>query len=134
MKKIFFTIAINLIGIIMIAQTKESNQRLKYITHAPDGSVSMTIYDEIGKDSMKLESVDDFYWYEILDPATSESIHTAPNRGKICEIDKTKIEVGTYDLRLFTNNFIITSKITITATRKFSSKLKPTMVLVATRE
>lgn len=134
MKKIIFTIALNLIGVILIAQTKESTQKLKYITHAPDGSVAMTIYDEIGEDTMKLVSVNDFYRYEILEPATSESIYNAQNNGKNCDIDKTKIDEGTYDLRLFTSNFIITSKITITATRKIYSTLKKSKDFVASRE
>jgi len=46
MKKVVFTIVFNLIVVVMFAQSNEAPKRLKYVTQAPDGSVSMTIYDD----------------------------------------------------------------------------------------
>ncbi len=40
-------------------------------------------------------------------------IHRSDNRGKMCEIDKTKLEEGTYTLKVYTKDFVITSDITI---------------------
>lgn len=122
MKKIIFTIATFLVISVSFSQNSNTPQRLKYVTEAPDGSIAMTIYDDSRDDSMKLESADSFYKYEIVEPSTSEAIYSSGNQGKECQIDKTKFNSGTYDIRLYTSNFVITSKITITATRKL---LKP---------
>ena len=75
----------------------------------------MTIIDDTREDVMKLESANTFYKYQILDPRTAEPVFSASNRGKACEIDKTKLVAGTYDLKLYTSNFVITSKITVSA-------------------
>jgi hypothetical protein len=124
MKKIILTIAISLVVAISFAQHSDNAQRIKYVTEAPDGSIAMTIYDDTREDNMKLESADAFYKYEILDPATSEPLYSSNNKGKDCVIDKTKFKAGTYNLRLFTSNFVITSKITISAARKFYQATK----------
>jgi len=134
MKKIIFTMVLSLIGVTVIAQTKETPQCLKYITQAPDGSVAMTIYDDSREDNMKLESANDFYRYEILEPSISEAIYTSRNSGKTCTIDKTKITAGTYNLRLYTSNFVITSKIIIAATKKMYSSLQTDKDIIASRE
>ena len=134
MKKVILTIAVLAIGFIGFAQDKaNAPQRLKYVTTGPDGEVSMTIYDDTREDSMKLESANDFYRYEVLDPTTGEAVFASRNQGKECTIDKTKLASGTYNLRLYTSNFVITSKLAVKATRKMPSTLHPVGEVVASR-
>ena len=121
MKNIALTILFSLVGIIALSQTNQNSERVKYIITAPDGSVSMTIFDDSSEDSMKLEATDTFYKYQILDTRTAEVIYGSKNMGKECHIDKSKIAAGTYDIRLFTSNFIITSKITVSALFNFDT-------------
>ncbi len=135
MKKVVLTAAVLVLGLVGFAQTNSNApQRLKYVTTAPDGSVAMTIYDDTREDSMKLESADNFYKYEIVEPTTSEAIYASHNKGKECTIDKTKIVAGTYDLRLYTSSFVITSKITVTAARKMRLPLQPVGDIIASNE
>jgi hypothetical protein len=135
MKKVVLTAVVLVLGLVGFAQTNSNApQRLKYVTTGPDGSVAMTIYDDTREDSMKLESADNFYKYEIVEPTTSEAIYASHNKGKECTIDKTKIAAGTYDLRLYTSSFVITSKITVTATRKMHSPLQPVGDIIASNE
>ena len=124
MKKIALTIIVSLVGIITFSQTNKNSERAKYITTAPDGSVSMTIFDDSSEDSMKLEAADAFYKYQILDTGTAEVIYASKNKGNECHIDKSKIAAGTYNIRLFTSDFIITSKITISPLFKFDTSTK----------
>jgi len=124
MKKAVFTLVVSLVGLVVFSQAIEGPQLVKYITEAPDGSIAMTIIDDSREDNLTLESADDFYKYQILDPATSEPIYSSNNSGKECQIDKKKLAEGTYDLRLYTTSFVITSKITISATRKFNRSMK----------
>jgi len=117
MKKLILTIIALVVATVSYAQDNtQVSQRLKYITTAPDGSIAMTIYDDTKKDNMKLESAISFYRFEILDTKTSESVYASKNQGKECTIDKTKIASGTYNVRLYTSNFIITSEIIISET------------------
>ncbi len=117
MKKLILTIVALVVAAASYAQDNtQVSQRLKYITTAPDGSVAMTIYDDTKKDNMKLESANSFYRFEILDTKTSEPVYSSVNQGKECTIDKRKIASGTYNVRLYTSNFIITSKIIISET------------------
>lgn len=124
MKKVIFTIVLSLVIALTFAQTGNNSQRLKYVTNGPDGNVSMIVYDDIREDSMKLESANAFYKYQILDTETSEPIYSANNKGKECTIDKSKIAAGKYKLRLYTSNFVITSKITVSAIRKLNSNFR----------
>ena len=124
MKKVFLTIVLSLIVGITFSQSNSNSQRLKYITNGPDGKVAMTIYDDSREDSMKLESANTFYKYQILDIETSEPIYSSNNRGKECIIDKSKIAAGNYNIRLYTSNFVITSKITVSATSKINAITK----------
>ena len=125
--KVVLTIAVVLMTFVGFAQDKATaSQRLKYITTAPDGTVAMTIYDNTSEDNMELKSANNFYKFEILDPRTSEPVYASSNNGKECTIDKTKIAAGTYNLRLYTSNFVITSKIAISTTRKLRDALQPT--------
>lgn len=124
MKKITLTIVISLIGIIAFSQTNNNSERATYIITAPDGSVSMTIFDDSSEDSIKLEAADAFYKYQILDTRTAEVIYVSKNKGNECYIDKSKIAAGTYNIRLFTSNFIITSKITVSPLFKFDTSTK----------
>ena len=124
MKKIALTIVFSLIGIIAFSQTNNNSERATYIITAPDGSVSMTITDDSSENSMKLEAADAFYKYQILDTRTAEVIYVSKNKGNECHIDKSKIAAGTYNIRLFTSNFIITSKITVSPLFKFDTSTK----------
>ena len=124
MKKVVLTLVISLVVVSMFAQSTKQSKRLKYVTNGPDGKVAMTIYDDSREDSMKLESAKNFYKYQILDPETSEPIYSSTNKGKECTIDKSKVAAGTYNLRLYTSNFVITSKITVSASRKFAKAVK----------
>ncbi len=134
MKKVILTIAVLTIGFIGFAQEKaDTSQRLKYVTTAPDGSVAMTITDDSSKDNLKLESANNFYRFEILDPTTGEAVLASRNQGKECTIDKTKLASGTYKLRLYTSDFVITSKIAINNTKKALPSLQPTGDVVASR-
>jgi len=120
MKKVVLTLVFNLVVVAVFSQTTEPAKRLKYVTNGPDGKVAMTIYDDSREDSMKLESAKSFYKYQILDPETSQPIYSATNKGKECTIEKAKVAAGTYNLRLYTSSFVITSKITVSATRKLA--------------
>ncbi|NNC70232.1 MAG: hypothetical protein HKN90_05340 [Flavobacteriaceae bacterium] len=122
MKNIVLTIAIILINIVAFAQSN-APQRMKYVTTGPDGSVAMTIIDDTREDSITLESADAFYKYQILDPRTAVPVFASDNKGKRCEIDKSKLAAGTYNLKLYTSNFVITSKITVSASRKLRKAL-----------
>ena len=124
MKKTILTIALSLVGLIVFSQSNDKPQRLKYVTQAPDGSVAMTIYDDSRDDSMKLEAANTFYKYQILDPKTNKQVYASNNKGKECTIDKSKLNEGTYDIRLYTKSFVITSKITVSATRKLNTSFK----------
>jgi len=124
MKKVVLTLVFSLVVVTMFAQSAKQSKRLKYVTNGPDGKVAMTIYDDSREDSMKLESAKNFYKYQILDPETSEPIYSSTNKGKECTIDKSKVAAGTYNLRLYTSNFVITSKITVSASRKFAKEVK----------
>ena len=44
MKKVVLTLVFSLVVVSMFAQATEAPKRLKYVTQAPDGTVSMTIY------------------------------------------------------------------------------------------
>ncbi len=124
MKNAVLTIVVSLVAIVTFAQTKEAPQRMKYVTTGPDGSVAMTIIDDTREDLMKLESANAFYKYQILDPRTAEPVFASDNQGKTCEIDKTKLAAGTYNLKLYTSNFVITSKITVSASRKLRNAIR----------
>ncbi len=124
MKNIALTIALSFVGIIAFSQNNKNFEPVKYVTTAPDGSVSMTIIDDFDEGIIKLKSADAFYKYQILDTRTAEIIYGSINKGKECLIDKSKFTAGTYNIRLYTSNFIITSKITISAFRKFKTAVK----------
>lgn len=95
-------------------QSQES--QVKYISLAPDGSTAITITDDFNENTLKLEAADSFYKYQLLDITNSEAVLSSSNRGKACAIDKSAIESGTYYLRLFTKNFIITTRINLAPT------------------
>jgi len=124
MKKVVLTIVFNLVVVAMFAQSNAAPKLLKYVTQAPDGTVAMTIIDDSRGDTMKLESANTFYKYQILNPLTSEPIYTASNTGKECTIDKSKVGEGTYNIRLYTSKFVITSKITVSASRQLANSMQ----------
>lgn len=113
MKKIIAIISLSLLGVLSMAQKNEIQQYVKYVTEAPDGSIAMTIIDYTNEDRMTVESAEVFYRYQILDQKTSESIYTSDNKSKDCVIDKTKLANGTYDLKLYTSDFVITTDLEI---------------------
>jgi len=117
MKKIVFIIAISLTGLTSYAQTTAEAPKetiTKYVTTFPNGDEAITITDKSSSTSLELASADNFYKYEILETANHELVHGQTNKGKICAIDKRKLEEGTYTLKVYTDDFVITSDITIT--------------------
>ncbi len=116
MKNIALALLVCLVGIGAFAQS-EKQQRLKYVTNAPDGSVAIIIFDDPRENNMHLESANAFYKYQILDTETNQPVYSFDNKGKECTIDKSKVAAGDYNIRLYTSNFVITSKISVSANR-----------------
>lgn len=117
MKKIVLIIAIALTGFTTYAQNSAEAAKetiTKYVTTFPNGDEAITITDKSNSSSLELSSADNFYKFEILETANHELVHGQNNKGKICAIDKTKLEEGTYTLKVYTDDFVITSDITIT--------------------
>jgi len=115
MKKILFIIAIAFTGFSTYAQTTAAAEETitKYVTTFPNGDEAITITDKSSSSSLELSSADNFYKFEILETANHELVHGQNNKGKICAIDKTKLDEGTYTLKVYTDDFVITSDITI---------------------
>ncbi|NOQ92011.1 MAG: hypothetical protein GQ552_04755 [Flavobacteriaceae bacterium] len=116
MKNTILIIAITLISLTGFAQTQNTNQPdriTKYVTTFPNGEEAITIVENSNSNNLKLSSADNFYKYEILESASHELVHRSNNKGKVCDIDKSKLEDGTYTLRVYTSDFVITSDITI---------------------
>ncbi|UCE93249.1 MAG: hypothetical protein JSV73_10615 [Flavobacteriaceae bacterium] len=116
MKKIVFILAISLVGISTYAQDTESRSKekiTKYVTTFPNGDEAITITDNSKSTNLELASSDNFYKYEILETSSHELVHGESNRGNACAIDKSQLEEGTYTLKVYTDDFIITSDITI---------------------
>ena len=101
------------------AQTSMTIDDLKYIITAPDGSDAIGVYENSGYNKIQVKTREAFYKYQLLDLQTSEPVLDEKNDGKECEIDKFSINDGTYNLRLYTEDFIITWEVTI----KKNSKL-----------
>ena len=116
MKKIVLIAAIALVSLSTYAQDQSNanNQKVtKYVTTFPNGEEAMVITDRSASDNLELASSDNFYKYEILESSNHELVHGDNNRGNICNIDKSKFDDGTYTLKVYTDDFVITSDITI---------------------
>jgi len=116
MKKTLLILAIALTGFTTYAQTSNGAAKetiTKYVTTFPNGDEAITITDKSNSSSLELSSADSFYKYEILETANHELVHGQNNRGNVCAIDKTKLNDGTYTLKVYTDDFVITSDITI---------------------
>ena len=116
MKKIVLIIAIALTGITTYAQDQNTAPKetiTKYVTTFPNGEEAITITDKSSSSNLELASADNFYKYEILESSNHVLVHGESNQGKICDIDKSKLERGTYTLTVYTDDFVITSDITI---------------------
>ena len=116
MKKIALILVISMISISTYAQSntnKQSEKVTKYVTTFPNGEEAITITDHSTSDNLELTSADNFYKYEILESSNHELLHGSNNQGKVCNIDKTKLTDGTYTLKVYTDDFVITSDITI---------------------
>ena len=116
MKNSILIIAILLVSINTFAQsekTENPEQITKYVTTFPNGEEAITILESNKTNNLKLSSAESFYKYEILEPASHELVHKSSNRGKVCDIDKSKLSDGTYTLKVYTSDFVITSDITI---------------------
>lgn len=116
MKNLILIIAITLISFTSFAQTTNTDKpekRTRYITTFPNGDEAITIIETSNSNILKLTSADDFYKYEILKLSNRELVHRSDNKGKVCDIDKSKLEEGSYTLKVYTSDFIITSDITI---------------------
>ena len=113
MKKALLSFVFSFIIISLYAQSNETAQRKTHGVLAPDGSVAITVTDDFKEDTIELKSALNFYKYQILDIQTNESVLTSSNNGKECKFNTSKITAGNYKLRLYTKNFIITSRIAI---------------------
>ena len=116
MKNSILLIAFTLLTLTGFAQTTNVEQPekiTKYVTTFPNGDEAITIVESSKSNNLKLSSAENFYKYEILKPANHELIHGSSNRGKVCDIDKSKLSDGTYTLKVYTDDFVITSDITI---------------------
>ena len=112
MKKILLILAIALTGFTTYAQEAKETVT-KYVTTFPNGEEAITITDKSSSSSLELSSADSFYKYEILESSNHELVHGQNNRGNVCAIDKSKLNDGTYTLKVYTDDFVITSDITI---------------------
>ncbi|MEN8186908.1 MAG: hypothetical protein ABFR05_07245 [Bacteroidota bacterium] len=113
MKTTLFTIFVTCISLIGYAQQGNSGKVTKYVTTFPNGEEAITIVDNTNSENLQLTSAENFYKYEILEPTNHEMVHGSSNRGKVCDIDKSKLDDGTYTLKVYTSDFVITSDITI---------------------
>ena len=115
MKNLFLLIAFILVTFTGFAQTEKTAPAkiTKYVTTFPNGEEAITILENSTSNNLQLSSAENFYKYEILEPANHELVHHSANRGKVCEIDKTKLKDGNYTLKVYTSDFVITSDITI---------------------
>ncbi len=116
MKKTLLIAVLALVGTTALAQTntnKQSERITKYVTTFPNGEEAITITDNSASTNLMLSSADNFYKYEILESSNHELVHGSENRGRVCDIDKSKLEEGTYTLKVYTDDFVITSDITI---------------------
>lgn len=115
MKNLIITTAVLFLSVAGFAQdtNKQSEKVTKYVTTFPNGEEAITITDHSMSDNLKLSSADNFYKYEILETSNHELVHGSDNQGKVCNIDKNKFEDGTYTLKVYTEDFVITSDITI---------------------
>ncbi len=82
----------------------------------PDGSVVFTVIDDSRKPTISIESVDEFYKYQLVDLKTGAVVLTRGNKGTTGTIDKTKLVAGDYNLLIYTKSFIIGSEITVQPT------------------
>ena len=117
MKNLILLFAISMLSLSSYAQSntnKQSERVTKYVTTFPNGEEAITITDHSASENLKLTSADNFYKYEILEPSNHELVHGSNNQGKVCNIDKNNLEDGTYTLKVYTDDFVITSDITIT--------------------
>ncbi len=127
MKNTIILFAVALLSLTGYAQTnsnKQSEKITKYVTTFPNGEEAITITDSSISNNLKLSSADNFYKYEILEPASHELVHRSNNKGKVCEIDKSKLEDGTYTLKVYTSDFVITSDITISNVKGENSTIQ----------
>lgn len=114
MKKLIATFVFVLAATAAFSQTdKQSEKVTKYVTTFPNGEEAIVITDRSDSSNMELSSADTFYRYEILESSNHELIHGSTNQGKVCNIDKSKLSDGTYTLKVYTDDFVITSDITI---------------------
>lgn len=114
MKNATNTIIIMLFILISNVSFSQSKSNYNYqVTTDPNGSISIVVYDVKSNDGMVLESAKSFYKYEILDNLTSLPVFEAENNGYKCVINKDTIPTGDYKLKLYTKEFIITTRVTI---------------------
>ena len=117
MKNLILLFAVSMLSLSSFAQNntnKQSEKVTKYVTTFPNGEEAITITNHSASDNLKLTSADNFYKYEILESSNHELVHGSNNQGKVCSIDKNNLEEGTYTLKVYTDDFVITSDITIT--------------------
>jgi len=97
----------------MYGQAPEKPKLHKYVSTGPDGSVAFTVIDDSRKSTISIESVDEFYKYQLVDLKTGAVVLTAANKGTTGSIDKKKLLAGDYNLLIYTKSFIIGSEISV---------------------
>ena len=114
MKKCIILIALSLTCFAGLAQDQSKAEKvIKYVTTFPNGEEAISLTDRSGSGVLQLASAEEFYKYEILQPNSHELVHGEINSGKFCDIDKSKLEEGTYTLKVYTDDFVITSDISV---------------------
>lgn len=113
MKKIIATSVFIIASMITFSQNNKTSDDVKYVSQSPNNTVALTIVDYTKKNKIRVASKEAFYKYEILDKRTAEPVYASQNEGLRCVIDKTKMDNGTYDLKLYTSNFVITTDLEI---------------------
>ena len=113
MKKILFIALFSLCTLAVYGQAPEKPKLLKYVSTGPDGSVVFTVIDDSRKPTISIESVDEFYKYQLVDLKTGSVVLTRANKGTTGSIEKSKLLAGDYNLLIYTKSFIIGSEITI---------------------
>jgi hypothetical protein len=85
--------------------------------------VAITITDDTRDVAIIVESKEAFYRYQILDRETGDILLTSNNNSRYGVIDKSKLPVGTYDLKVYTSDFVITTDLEILKLGEFYAEL-----------
>ena len=115
MKRILFSISLALAGLSTYGQSgQDADDRVtKYVTTFSNGEEALRVIDRAASGDLEINTRDEFFWYEILEPSGHELLHGEIHQGSAASIDKSKFEEGTYTLKVYTEDFVISSDIVI---------------------